>query len=412
MDNHNLIGRQPILNRMEEIVAYELLFRSPRSVSSAAIDDATRASAIVMVNALTGIGGDRILSGQHGYINVEADLLMDECIELLPPEQFGFEILENTPVTQELIERCRQLKARGWRLALDDHEYREVYIPLYDGLVDLVKLDLLKTPLDGLYETVNRLKRYPVTLLAEKVDSRAAYLRSRGMGFELFQGYFFARPSLIQKRRLEDSVSILFELMSKLGDDACIDEVEAVFKKSPALTYKLLLLVNSVSTGLREKIRTVRHAITIIGFGPLRKWVQLAVFAADDSRGFSNPVVDMAAVRATLMENLAGLPENLRCFKCAPDRAFMVGILSVLNDFYGIPMEDVVSGLNLSDDIITALVSREGRLGGLLHLVELLEQNELDAAALKIEELGLLTAGVNACQTRAFGWRQTMEAVA
>jgi c-di-GMP-related signal transduction protein len=265
MDNNYLVGRQPILNRLEEVVAYELLFRSPRSLSSAFVSDATMASANVMINILSNFGISDVLGSHRGFINVEVDLLMSDSIDILPAEMIGLELLENIKITPDVVERCRRLKAKGCLLALDDHEYGQEYEVLYDGLIDVVKFDVIKTPLEHLYEMTTRFKKYPVKMLAEKVDSRAVYLRSRGMGFELFQGYFFARPSLIQKRRLEDSAGILFELLRKLNDDLSIDSIEDTFRKSPALTYKLLLLVNSVATGMREKIRTVRHALTIVG---------------------------------------------------------------------------------------------------------------------------------------------------
>lgn len=406
MDNSYLVGRQPILNRLEEVVAYELLFRSPRCLSSAFVSDATMASANVMVNILSNFGVSDVLGSHRGFINVEADLFMSASIDILPAEMIGLELFENIKITPDVVERCRMLKAKGCLLALDDHEYSQEYEVLYDGLIDVVKFDVIKTPLEQLYEMTTKFKKYPVKMLAEKVDSRAVYLRSRGMGFELFQGYFFARPSLIQKRRIEDSAGILFELMQKLNDDSSIDSIEDTFKKSPALTYKLLLLVNSVATGMREKIRTVRHALTIIGLDQLKKWAQLAIFAADDSRALDNPNVDMAAVRAALMEGLASLHPLLCTVKSSRDQAFMVGILSILKDFYDIPMNDILSGLNLSEDLQIALVEKSGSLGELLCLTELLEQLQLAEAAELISKIGLSPQDVLVCQKTAFKWRE------
>jgi c-di-GMP-related signal transduction protein len=407
MDNNYLVGRQPILDKQEEVVAYELLFRSPESLSSAGIVDATMASANVIVNTLSNFGIVDMLGGQRGFINVEADLLMSDVLDILPTEMIGLELVENIILTPDVVDRCRELKARGCLLALDDHEYRPEYEVLYDGLIDVVKFDVINTPVDHLYEMAGRLKKYPVKMLAEKVDSRAVYLRSKGMGFELFQGYFFARPSLMQKRKLEDSAGFLFDLLGKLGNDASVDVIEETFKKSPAMTYKLLLLVNSVSTGLREKIRTVRHAITIVGLGQLKKWVQLAVFAADDSRGLNNPCVEMAAVRAGMMEGLSLRHPMLRSLRGASEQAFMVGVLSILKDFYEIPMQEMVSGLNLSDEICTALVNKQGALGDLLRLAELLEQMKLSDVAELAEMVGVGFPDIVSCQKKAFMWRES-----
>lgn len=398
----HLMGRQPILNRLEEIVAYELLFRSPDSLTSASIKDSTQASASVIINLLSDFGIQEILGNHRGFINVEADLLLSDTIELLPTGIIGLEILETTVITPEVVDRCRTLKSLGFVLALDDHEYCSQHEPLYNGLVDIIKIDLQQTPLEQVYSMVERFKAYPVKLLAEKVCSRSVFLRSRSMGFELFQGYFFARPSLIQRKKLEDSVGILFELLQELSIEADLNRIEQIFKKSPVMTYKLLLLVNSVSTGLREKIRTVRHALSIIGLNHLKRWAQLAIFAADDSRSLDNPIVDMAAVRAAFMEELAQL--NIR--GCTPDKAFMVGILSLLKDLYDISMNEIVTGLNLSDEICAALIDRSGPLGNLLHLVEMMERLEFEKASTLLVMIDIPLLTVLECQNKAFRWRE------
>ena len=407
--NHSshLMGRQPILDGLEDVVAYELLFRSPQSTASADIINASHATSSVILNVLSHFGIHEILGGYRGFINVDADMLMSEALELLPPDMIGLELLEDIIITPAIIDRCRKLKAQGFVLALDDHRYSPVYEELYAGVVDIVKVDLLATPLEALYQEVELLKRYPVKLLAEKVDSRHVYLRCRRMGFELFQGYFFARPSLMQKSRMENSAGTFFKLMQQLSCDADIDDIEQTFKQSPALTYKLLLLVNSVSFATLEKIRTVRHAITLIGINHLNRWVQLALFADDGGSGLNSALLDMAAVRAAFMEELAGVePKSPRLLRHAqPEEAFMVGTLSMLKDIYDVDMKTIVTHLNLSEEIHDALINRGGDLGTLLCLTEMMEQLELDEAAVCLEKLGISLATVVCCQKKAYNWR-------
>ncbi|HEX9078039.1 MAG TPA: EAL domain-containing protein, partial [Desulfuromonadaceae bacterium] len=168
-----LIGRQPILNRNEELVAYELLFRTA-GARSAVIDDASYATASVIVNTLTGFGIGDILGNHKGFINMERELLMDDSLNILPREQVVIELLETLRVTPELVERCRFLKENGFTLALDDHEYSPEYHELY-GIVDIVKVDLMQTPLHELEEMVRRFSRYPLQLLAEKVETQEEF---------------------------------------------------------------------------------------------------------------------------------------------------------------------------------------------------------------------------------------------
>lgn len=404
------MGRQPILNGLEEVVGYELLFRSPQSTSSAVILDSFQATSSVIFNVLSNFGIGEILGEHRGYINVDADMLMNESLDLLPRGVIGLELLESVRITPEITDRCRQLKEEGFVLALDDHRFNPEYEELYSGLIDIVKFDLIATPLDELYQEIEQLRHFPVKLLAEKVDSRHVYLRCRRMGFELFQGYFFARPSLMQKSRMENSSGTFLRLMQQLSNNAEIDEIEETFKQSPALTYKLLLLVNSVSLSTREKIRTVRHAITQIGFAHLNRWVQLAIFADDSGTGLNGALLDMAAVRAAFMEELSRLePRSSRLLRHAhPDQAFMVGTLSMLKDIYDVDLKQIVLQLNLSDEIQDALLSREGDLGTLLCLVEMMELLELDEAAEALEKLGITIESVIACQKKAYSWRSKL----
>lgn len=403
-DEAYLIGRQPILNGQEEIAAFELLFRSPESISSARFENHTRASSQVILATLSAIGIEPLLGRQHGFVNVDADLLMSDAIELLPHERVGLDLLASIEFTPEVVERCRTLKFHGFRLVLDDHEYNPSFEPLYDGLVDIVKIDLTKTSLDRLPEMVERFRRYPVKLLAKKVETRGTFLRCRSLGMDLFQGYFFARPTLVQKHRVASSISCFLTLMQQLAGGAETSEIEATFKENPSLVYKLLMLVNSVGVGLHEKIHTIRHAITIIGREQLKRWVQIALFAGDGHQGADTPIMRLAVARATFMEELARAPSHSGCF--SPDEAFMVGILSVLKDLYEFSMEEAVSSLGLSDDIRNALAGRKGEMSVLLFLARMLEENELDEAAECFEVLGIPPSFVLDCQRKAFNWIQ------
>jgi len=398
-----LIGRQPILNRNEEVVSYELLFRSIHSRESAVITDVSQASASVIIDTLSEFGLERILGSHKGFLNLDLELLMSDAIEILPRERVVLELLETLAVTPELITRCRELKEKGFTLALDDHEFNPVYEDLY-GIVEIIKVDLLQTPMAEMRGMIENFRPHGLKLLAEKVETRDEFLQCHSMGFEYFQGYYFARPSVIEKRRVDEAATTLLKLMRLMSEDADIGKVEQTFSRSPGLTYKLLLLVNSVSIGVREKIQTIRHAVTILGRRRISQWVQLALFASDDSRGLMNPLVEMAAVRAGFMQQLACRHPLLRDNPEAPELAFTVGILSLLESIYDISIEEIVETLDLSIDVRDALISRKGELGRLLNLAELMEHSFFRVTPEQLEELGLTQDDVLSAQVKAYQW--------
>lgn len=397
------LGRQPILDRNQEIVGFELLFRSA-DMDHADFESYSHASASVITNALATFGIHEVLGGKFGFINVHLSLLLSEMLELLPLEQTVLELLEVIDLNQDVIERCRQLKEIGFRLALDDHIYSPDHAEIY-GVVDIIKIDILETDAAQLPEIVRAFRRWPVKILAEKVETVEQFEACYEMGFDLFQGYFFARPVILNKRRIDVSAIAMLKLLQQLSVEASLVELEQTFKENPGLSYNLLRLVNSVALGMREKIKTLRHAIVILGRNHLRRWVQLSLFAGNDTRGVNHPLLEMAAVRGILMELLVvqkGMGGELA------EAAFMTGILSLLDVLFEMEMAQIVQSLNLTDDVSNALLDRRGLLGCMLQLVERIEATDFDAVKPLLGTCGVTLDQLLAAQLEAFNWRETV----
>ncbi len=400
------LGRQPILDRNQEIVGFELLFRSA-DIDHAVFESYSHACTHVITHALSSFGIHEVLGGKFGFINVPLGLLLSELLELLPVDQTVLELLEMIQLDDQVVERCRELKELGFQLALDDHEFDAANPGIY-SVVDIIKIDILLTGMDALPEVVRQLRKYPVKLLAEKVETVEQFQICYDLGFDLFQGYFFARPVVLNRRKLDVSGMALLKLLQQLTMDATIETIEMTFKENPALSYNLLKLVNSVSLGMREKIKTLRHAILMLGMEQLRRWTQLSMFAGHDSRGMNHPLLEMAAVRGRLMETMLRQLASRSANDERAEAAFMVGILSLLDILFETPMEEIIVNLNLNDDVSSALLRREGQLGTMLKLAEKLEVTDFDAVTVLLEECGLSLDQLLAAQLEAFNWRSSL----
>jgi len=396
-----LIGRQPILDREQRVWGYELLFRSP---DGSGLPDATRATAEVILGTLSGMGLEALLGGKRGFVNVGRDLLHSDALLLLPPQWMVIELLESIEPDEALLARCRALRGAGFALALDDHRYDARFEPIYPW-VDLVKVDLTLLPPEELADEVRRFQAWQPRLVAEKVETAEQFRTCRDLGFDYFQGYHFARPALVERKKLPEGGSAMLRLMALLQEDADTARVEAAFRQSPGLTYRLLVLVNSVAVGSRERIRSVRQAITLLGRRQLRRWAQLALFSADSPHGLDDPLLDAAAVRAGFLEELCRLHPRLRGAADAPEQGFLVGILSLLGAVYAVNMEEIVAQLRLADAAAAALLRREGTLGELLLLAERLERQELAPAFEQLGAMGISRARALEAQAAAFAWR-------
>jgi len=401
------LGRQPILDREQKILAYELLFRSA-DISYAIISDHFQVCASVMINTLVDFGLEQVLGRHKGFFNVTRDMLMSEALELLPREQVVIELLETIVVDAEVVARCRELKEKGFTLALDDHLYSPEFEELY-RIVSIVKVDLMALPLEQLPAMVKILKQWPLTLLAEKVETQEQYDFCAGLGFELFQGFFFARPVVLKQKKVDISKVALIGLMNKLMADAEIKEIEDSFKQNPNLIYSLLRLVNSVFFGLREKVRSLRHAIMVLGQAQLRRWVMLALYACTDSQTAANPLLEMAAVRGRLMEQIVIKFAAFSGDRELAERAFMTGILSLMDVLFEAPMPEVVKQLNITEDIRRALVDREGPLGILLQLAEKVEQTEFEAVGPLLDRSRITLDQLLEAQLETINWANGLD---
>lgn len=394
------LGRQPILDRDQRIVAYELLFRSGNTPGVTVTDD-MQATASVIHHAFGEMGVQTVLGAQLGFINVSAEMLHSDLVELLPRTQVVLELLETIIVTDAVVERCRALKQQGFSLALDDFVFDESYRPLL-ALIDIVKVDILLHSREELQSAVSRLKQWPVKLLAEKVDSaeQAAYCHS--LGFELFQGYYFARPAVLSAKRTDPTQMALTQLLGLVLRDAETQQIEQMFKQHPSLTYNLMRLVNSVASGVRHNIASVSQAIMVLGRRQLQRWLQLLLFTLQAGAPYPSPLLLLAATRGKMMELLA--EKQLRNADFC-DEAFMAGILSLIDSLIDKPLADIVGELGLSERLTAALLHREGEMGRLLQLVESVEHPDLGRTLSLLAQSGALSMpDLTAAEIAAMSW--------
>ena len=400
------LGRQPILDREQRLHAYELLFRSG-SRNFAEVTDGVQATATVIANAFSELGIEAALGSHRGFINVDEAFLFSDMLELLPRHAVVLEILETVPPTPAVVERCAALKAAGFTLALDDVIQLEPEFADLLALVEIVKVDIQPLSRVQLMQLVMKLKPLGKQLLAEKVDSREQMEQCLKLGFSLFQGYYFAKPTIIAGKKLDHSQLSLMKLMGLLLGDADTAELEAALKPEPGLTVNLLRMTNSVGAGCSETITSLRHAITVLGRRQLQRWLQLLVFASGSQAGSTNPLLMMAATRGRLMELLAG---ELRSGDAAfSDQAFMVGIMSLMPALVGQPIADIVAPLGLSAPVRDALCEQAGALGQLLQVAEASEGGDLDLLGDRLAALpGLGPKALNRAQTQALQWANSI----
>jgi EAL and modified HD-GYP domain-containing signal transduction protein len=354
------VGRQPIFDRRRQVYAYELLFRAAADAEEACFFDGDGATSQVILNSFVSIGIDDVAGELPVFINMTRSFLVDGLASQLPADRVVLEILEDLEVDEELVSAVRALREQGYRIALDDFVYHPSKEPLLD-LCEVVKVDLRLLDAAELNEHARLLRGRVPTLLAEKVETEQEYRLCREAGFDLFQGYFFAKPKVLGGRRMRSNKLAALQLLTKLRDPRTpLAEIERLVGHDVSLSYKLLRVVNSAAMAMARKVESVRRAVLMLGRQRITAWVSLIAFA-ELGMG-ERELMRTAMVRGRMCENLASVLGH----GGEADSFFTVGLFSALEALLGQPMAEILAPLPLAEPLVQALLQREGAMGDAL----------------------------------------------
>ncbi len=350
------VGRQPIFDRDLGVIAYELLYRSGVNGNAAGAVCGEQASKQTIVNTFLEIGLDRLVGNRPAAINLTEDFFVEADKLPFAPGQVILEVLEDIPVTPRLIEGIEHLSNAGFTIALDDYLYSPSHAPLLK-LADIVKIDLMRLDRDQLAEHVRVLRQYPVELVAEKVETEEEFNYCKSLGFDYFQGYFLSRPQVIEGESLPNNRLAVLNLLAVLHDaSADAEDLADAINADVALSYKMLKLINSAAFNLPRKIESIHRGVLLLGRRKLASWASMIALNAMTDR--PSELLRMAMTRAKMCELLAE-----KAGLSPLESYFTVGLFSALDLLMQRPLDSLVKPLPLSEEVMTALLERQGQLG-------------------------------------------------
>lgn len=403
------LGRQPILDRQQALFGYELLFRSGHE-NHADVSNPVRATADVVCKAFAELGLADALGDCRAFVNVDRDLLGNDAIEFLPADLVVFEVTATEILDDAVLARCAALRELGYPISVAGIEKAMEALPRLRNLAAYIKVDTDALSSRSLDAVATLLQGQGGKLIAGRVESQDALHRCQELGFDYFQGYYFAKPVILEGRKLDASTQGLMHLINLINTDAEVEKLEAAFKREPGLTVNLLRLVNSVGAGTTTRIASVRHAITLLGRRQLARWLQLLVFAngASGNGIGTNPLMQHAALRGRFMEQIAqiGFPARADLM----EQAFLTGLMSLLPAALGMSITDILAKIAVAQEVRLALSRHEGELGILLALTERYDDNDMPGTAAILARLGgranFNTLGT--CLAQAIAWVQQL----
>ncbi len=368
------IARQPIYDRALKVIGYELLYRDS-DVNEARIQDPERASSDAILNSFIHIGIDTLTGSGLVFINLPKAFITNSALTPMFREQCVLEVLEDIEATPDVLQGLKRLSQQGFKLALDDFKLTEDTRPLLRW-AHYVKVDVLGRDREDLEKLLVQLRRYPVKIIAEKVETQAMKQLCEELGFDCFQGYFYCRPQMVVRKGVEANKAVVFDLLSKLQQpDVGFDELEALLAHDITLSYKLLRYINSAAFSLRREVDSIKDAIVLLGIDNVKHWVALILMTRMDE---SKPreLITTALVRARLCEQVADFwhPE-------VRHQMFIVGLFSVLDALMDQPMVELLDTIILSTPVKLALLNQEGVAGEVYQRVLAYEQMDFNALA-------------------------------
>ena len=392
------VARQPIFDTKMKIYGYELLFRAGLEPYFRC-DDPDLATSSVVVDGFLLFGMKTLTGGRRAFVNFTRNLLINDYAKVLPPEQVVVEILESVVPDEQVVAACRDLRARGYMLALDDFAFGIKHKPLV-GLVDIVKIDFRQMKVPGRRDLMHACGNRGITFLAEKVETRSQYEQARQMGCSLFQGYFFGKPEILSSREIPTHQHNYYHLLQAIQQpQPNLIELEEIIKHETSLSYKLLRYLNSAAFAFRMEIRSIRHALALLGLDEVRKWVSVVAIAGI-AKDRPSELVITSMVRARFAELLApeaGLEER------APE-CFLMGLLSMMDAILGRPLADILAEVPVTADIKAALLTGSSPLHPIYEFIRAYERGDWDEIVPRADALRLTESRVTEAYLEAADW--------
>jgi len=404
------LARQPILSRTQQLVAYELLFRGAASGPAHVVDNMA-ATATVMAH-VSELGLENVVGESLGFVNIDESVLMSDLIGFLPADKVVLEILETVKVTPAVIDRIKILSQAGYRFALDDVVVTSEDVRQLLPLVQFIKIDIMGMQSATLHALVGQLKQSGKNLLAEKVETHGEFKTCLDLGFDYFQGYYFAKPLILSGKKLSPSQVGIMQLMNQILADEDSAVLEQTIKHDVSLSLNLLRLANTAGVGGGRHIDSVGHALMVMGRVQLQRWLQILLYAGSgEGSGLKSPLLAMATSRGKLLElmTLNRYPGD----RALGEKSFTVGILSLMDALFGMSMEQVLEQLIVADEVREALLNRDGELGDMLTLAEYVERIEQTGpqALVILQKLELSAQELGEMQVDAFRWANSISSV-
>ncbi|MDY0362544.1 MAG: HDOD domain-containing protein [Desulforegulaceae bacterium] len=363
------IARQPVFYKDKKTFGYELLFRDGFKNSFPEMDG-NIATTKVLSSSFFSFGFNEITSNKNALVNFTREHILNKTPITFPEHNLIVEVLENILPEKKILDSLSDLKKKGYKIALDDFVFSNEYEPLI-MLADIIKFDLIATPLKQIEPLVKMLKnKYKkIVFLAEKVETYEEFEKAKELGFSLFQGYFFAKPEIISNKEIPSQKLALARLVKEISAcDPDSKKILDIIKKDISISYKLLKFINSSYFSRPCKIDTIKDTMTFLGIDELKKYISLIATAGlTDNK--PNELLKNSVFRARMCELIGSQASS----EFRQDELFTIGLFSLIEAMLDKKMDDIIREISFSTKITKALTGQNKTINKILNLISYIE---------------------------------------
>ncbi len=396
----NFIVREPLLDPQQRVIGYELSWQA----------DAPEPSSDAALEALVGFVAGQLNDEEQGwllrdkvlFLEAVPALLSTDALHAMPPQYTVLTVMTSDLANPDTLAAVQGLRAGGVGIALRGADLTRLSKTVLASAT-YIEVRFSGADVAAQARAYAALKQSSVRMVGRPVTTWADFDACAALGLDAFVGklHLTPRPGNVVKG-MNPAQTVILQLMQMLKQNVDIGRLEAVLKRDAALSYKLLRFINSAGFGVGREIQSLRQALALLGYTPLYRWLTLLLATASTS-GYSPVLMETAVVRGRLVELLG----QAALAKSDAENLFVAGMFSLLDRLLGISMAQVLDTIQLSDEVVAALLTRGGACGPYLALAEACELNSNLVSSLAAS-LHLSPLDVNKAHLSALAWAQNI----
>jgi len=373
------LGRQPIVDKDSQLIGYELLYRNEHGTSDMSNEQSATANVLTHTLSLSGI--DAVVGKHLAFVNIDTKFLKHDMILSIPAERFVFEldVPKDEKEDKECLKRLKVLHDKGYNFAFCINDVSDKTIAYAKEVVDYIKyikLNTMQVDKEKLFKILLTLGSSQKRLIATHVETKELYESFLEMGFELFQGYFFAKPEMVASTQTNSDSTMVISLCNLLTTDASVEEIVEGFSAVPTISMHLIQYLNSCAFNFKDRVDSLERMVILLGRKPLLQWLFLTLYASNDTGQENNAILLTIKQRTQLIVDLLKVVKP-DVSKEEVSKAYFVGLLSLIHIIVKQPLETFLESIQIDVSIKEALLEKKGLLGEIYEVSIAIEQFDL-----------------------------------